>query len=237
MTDARLVLAVRFPEMSLRGPLRLRRAAQWIKAEIDRGARPAIVVGTRSRGEERGSATTRFGVGSELAGAREIDRARAAAADLAAASLALALTALGVSARSLSPRDVELEGVGEFGAAVLHRLDARPVGLVLANQVTPVLAGGHVVRRDGEIAMLEAGGPDLTAVVLAGALGNVPCHFLVDRATRQGTNVRRVHFDAVERARVLGVRIATRTSELAGVIQSESDGPPGNPTPSLGEVS
>jgi hypothetical protein len=225
---ATVVLAVRFPEMSLRGPLRLRRAAQWIKAEIDRGTRPVVVVGTRSRREERGFT---------IAGAREIDRARAAAADLAAASLALALTALGVSARSLGPRDVQLEGVGEFGAAVLHRLDARPVGRLLANRVTPVLAGGQIVRRDGEIAMLEAGGPDLTAVVLAAALGSVPCHFLVDRATRQGTNVRRVHFDALERARALGVRIATRTPELAGVIQSESGGPPGSPTTSLGEVS
>src|SRR5439155_8387264 len=99
MSDGTVVVAVRFPEMSLRGPRLLRRTARWLKAEIDAGCRPVVVVGTRSRREDRGL---------ELAGAREIDRARAAAEDLAVASLALALSTLGVSARSLSARDIEL---------------------------------------------------------------------------------------------------------------------------------
>jgi aspartokinase len=171
-------------------------------------------------------------------GARESDRARAAAQDLAASTLALALSALGVSARSLGVRDLELEGVGEFGAAVLHRLDAELVGRLVASRVTPVLPGGHVFRRDGEIVMLGNGGADLTAVVLAAALGTVPCHFLADRPGRLEPNVRRIHLEAVERARSLGVRIATRTFELGATLQAEERGasaidaftpPPGGP--------
>jgi len=121
-------------------------------------------------------------------------------------------------------RDLQLEGVGEFGEAVLHRLDAELVGRLVASRVTPVLPGGHVVRLDGEIVMLGTGGADLTAVALAAALGAVPCHFLLDRPGRSEPNVRRIHAEAVERARSLGVRIATRTFELGATLQAEERG-------------
>jgi aspartate kinase len=212
MSDGTVVVAVRFPEMSLRGPRLLRRTARWLKAEIDAGCRLVVVVGTRSRREDRGL---------ELAGAREIDRARAAAEDLAVASLALALSTLGVSARSLSARDIELEGEGGFGAGVVKHLDARYVTELLARDITPVLAGGHVLRADGETVMLEPGGADLTAVTLAGVLC-APCHVVVDHGARPGVRLRRIRPDALTRAEALGVPVVQRNLEPRPPLVLES---------------
>lgn len=215
--DGIAVLSVRFPEMSLRGPRLLRRTAVWIKAELDAGARPAIVIGTHSR---RADWVDGAGAGAArgLTGSRELDRARAAAEDLVAATLALALSVLGVGARSLSARDAELEGAGEFGAGVLRHLDARYVAELLAGDCVPVLPGGHVARADGETVMLGSGGADLTAVALAAALGGA-CHFLRDPG-RPSLPVRSIHPDVMAKAETLGVAVVRRSFEprTAGIM-------------------
>jgi len=216
--DGIAVLSVRFPEMSLRGPRLLRRTAVWIKAELDAGARPAIVVGTHSRRADWVDGAGTAGAARGLAGSRELDRARAAAEDLVAATLALALSALGVGARSLSARDAELEGAGDLGAGVLRHLDARYVAELLAGDVVPVLPGGHVARGDGETVMLGPGGADLTAVALAAALGGA-CHFLRDPG-RPSSPVRSIHPDVVAKAETLGVTVVRRSFEprTAGMV-------------------
>jgi len=221
-TTPTVVLAARFPEMSLRGPRLLRRTARWIKGEVDAGYRPVVVIGTRSRREERGLDITHAGAPVGLAGAREIDRARAAAEELAVASLALALSTLGVTARSVSASEVELEGEGGFGAGVLRHLDTLYLTELVADGITPVLAGGHVLRADGEITMLEPGGADLTAVTLAGALGGVPCHIVVDHADRVGKRTRRVNPEAQRQAVVLGVSVVERSLEPRPTLVLES---------------
>jgi len=227
------VIAVRFPEMSLRGPRLLRRTARWIKAEIDGGCRPVIVVGTRSRHEDRGLEVAALGAALGLKRAREIDRARAAAENLAVASLALALSALGVSARSLSAHEAELEGEGEFGAALLTHLDIRYVNELVDGGIAPVLAGGHVLRADGETAMLDSGGSDLTAITLAGLLGRAPCHIVVDHGDRPGIKVRRIHPDALARAAAIGVEVVRRNLQLRPTLVPESvtDGDESGTTP------
>jgi hypothetical protein len=211
--ESTAVLSVRFPEMSLRGPRLLRRTAVWIKAEIDAGVRAAIVVGTHSRRDAWVAGDGDAGApASAAARLRELDRARAAGEDLVAATLVLALSALGVGGRSLSARDAGLEGSGQFGAAVLERLDVRRVAELLAGDCVPVLAGGHVARADGETAMLAPGGADWTAVALAAALGGVACHFMADPG-RPALRARSIHPEVLAKAEALGVPVVRRGFE------------------------
>jgi aspartate kinase len=208
--DTTAVLSVRFPEMSLRGPRLLRRTTVSIKAEIEAGVRAPIVVGTHSRRDDWVAGDGDAGASaSAVVRMRELDRARAAGEDLVAATLVLALSALGVGARSLSARDTGLEGSGQFGAAVLERLDVRRVAELLAGDCVPVLAGGHVARPDGETAMLGPGGADWTAVALAAALGGVACHFMADPG-RPALRARSIHPEVLAKAEALGVPVVRR---------------------------
>jgi hypothetical protein len=225
VSERTTVLAVRFPEVPLRGPRLLRQTALWIKREIGEGARPAIVVGTHCRWYDRiVELADDAGPSWRVPSGREADRMRAAGDDLAAAMLAAALSALGVAARSIDVRDAELEGDGDFGAGALRHLDARYVAELLAGEIVPVVPGGHVHRPDGETIMLAPGGVDVTAVALAIALGAVPCHFIGGRK-QSGPAHRRISRDAVARAQAYDVPVLLRRLDSSSSETLELPGP------------
>jgi aspartate kinase len=110
-----------------------------------------------------------------------VDRALATGEDRAAALLAIALWRRGVSARSLRGGEAGIEAEGEFGGGVVMRVTPAGLRRLLDAGVVPVVSGFQGVRGDGETITLGRGGSDISAVVVAAALG-AECHIIKDVA-------------------------------------------------------
>ena len=174
------IIVLKFGGTSLATPKRLRLAARRIRAHLRRGEKPVVVASAQGHTTDRIlNELERHGIAPAFAG-REIDRALATGETLSSAMLAGCLRRLGIEARSLSGGEAGFEGAGSFGHGVIARLDPSPIRRLLAGDTIPVIAGFQAIRPDGETVTLGRGASDTTAVVLAAALGPVPCHIVTD---------------------------------------------------------
>ncbi len=172
----------RFGGLSLSTLSRTRAAAERLARHLSLGARIVAVVSTPTPRTSRLFCwiQRQYADGSPLV-ARELDRAAAAEEQLTAALLAASAVVLGAPAASLRPQELRLEGEGDFGAGQLTGLDVFRILELLNTGRLVVVPGGHVHRPDGETLMLAQGRADVTAVVLALALGATACHVVTDR--------------------------------------------------------
>ena len=112
--------------------------------------------------------------------AREADRALATGEALSAALFSLGLQARGIPSRSFSGAEAGIRtGAAHLGAEV-RRVYSRPLRLALNEGLVPVVAGFQGVGTHGELTTLGRGGTDLSAVVLAVALGADRCELFKD---------------------------------------------------------
>jgi aspartate kinase len=172
------LLVLKFGGHALANPARVRLAARRIAAWRRHGAEIVAVVSAPAgltdrllRSAARCSSTT---------SSRELDRLLCTGEDRSAALLSLALEALQVPSRSLRGPEAGLSATGDFGAGHITAVDPAPVRRLLNQRLVPVVAGFQAVRTDGESITLGRGGSDLTAVVLAAALGANECHLIKD---------------------------------------------------------
>jgi aspartate kinase len=153
-------------------------AARRIVAE--RQAAPLVVVTSARRGVTDHLIALAEAVTAATGGHDEpvlgAERAIATGEIVTAALLAAALERLGLRARALDAREAGLEGGGPPTAARLRRIRRGPLRRLLAEGVTPVVAGFQVAER-GTIRLLGRGGSDLTAVAIAVAHGAPHCAF------------------------------------------------------------
>lgn len=183
-------VVLKFGGTSVASPARIRRAAARIRAHRRAGRSVVVVVSAAghatdqllawTRGVERDGAAAPVAPDATVGGAREIDRALATGEDRAAALLALALWRLGVPARSLRGGEAGVRAAGDFGAGTVAEVERRRIDPLLDAGIVPVVSGFQGVREDGETLTLGRGGSDISAVALAAALGNVPCHIVTD---------------------------------------------------------
>ncbi len=172
------LLVLKFGGHALANPARVRVAARRIAAWRKRGVHIVAVVSAPAGFTDRllaaaaRSATT--------ASHRELDRLLCTGEDRSAALLALALTTLGVPARSLRGAEAGLIASGDHGAGHVTDVDTAPLRELLDQGIVPIVAGFQAGRPDGEHVTLGRGGSDLTAVVLATALGASECHLIKD---------------------------------------------------------
>jgi aspartate kinase len=199
-------LVLRFGGSSLISVLRIRNAANRIGWHVTAGSRVAAVVSAPAHRTERIVRwIERLGAADVPGVARELDRAEAGADYLTAGLLAAAVAALGRPAVSLGAEDLRLTGVGEFGAGVVTSLDCHRVLRLLVEGIVPVACGGHLKRSDGETVAVAPRGADLSAVLLADAIG-AECHFVVDRDRMDPTG-ELIHPVALNRAAAVGVPV------------------------------
>lgn len=111
---------------------------------------------------------------------REFDRLLATGEDRAAALLAIACARLGVPARSLRGGEAGIRAAGAHARGRICAVDTTSLHALLAEGTVPIISGFQGIRADGETLTLGRGGSDTTAVVLADALGPVPCHIITD---------------------------------------------------------
>ncbi len=148
---------------------RIRHAAGLIKACVEKGEVPAVVVSAMAGETDRllGLAGE-FGAGL---GDLETDVALAAGEQVSSALMALALRELGLEARSFLGWQAPVITDGPAGAARIAGMDASGFEAAMDAGVVPVLAGYQGVAEDGRLRTLGRGGTDLSAAALAAALG------------------------------------------------------------------
>jgi aspartate kinase len=184
------VVVLKFGGTSVASPARLRRAAARIRAHRRAGRSVVVVVSAAgqstdhllawTQGVERAGGAAPAAPAAAEGGAREIDRALATGEDRSAALLALALWRLGVPARSLRGGEAGVRVAGDFGAGTIAGVERGRIDQLLEAGIVPVVSGFQGEREDGETLTLGRGGSDISAVALAAALGNVPCHIVTD---------------------------------------------------------
>ncbi|MCL4867046.1 MAG: aspartate kinase [Gemmatimonadales bacterium] len=176
-------LVIKFGGTALGTASRIRAAARRVRAAVDEGYQPIVVVSATGHTTDRllrrvRAAAARGGAAPSLA--READRALATGEDLSAALLATALIALGVRAVSFRGGEAGIVAGGAHGAAQPVHLIPGPLRTRLARGEVPVVSGFQAVREDGEVVTLGRGGSDVSAVFLGAELGAVGCWIVTD---------------------------------------------------------
>ncbi|HEX6655495.1 MAG TPA: aspartate kinase [Candidatus Limnocylindria bacterium] len=129
---------------------------------------------------DEGAALRQPGHDSDSTFAREADRALATGEALSAALFALGLQARGIAARSFSGAEAGIRTAAAHLGAEVRRVLPRRLRAALAEDLVPVVAGFQGIGSHGELTTLGRGGTDLSAVVLAVALGAERCELFKD---------------------------------------------------------
>jgi len=180
-------LVIKFGGAALASPVRVRAAVARIRYHREREGPTVAVVSAPGATTDRildrvsrvAGATPPPGL--ERAVRRERDRALATGEDRSASVLAAALLGAGIPARSVRGDEAGVQvAEAEGGEPRDPGVDPAPIGALLAAGVVPVVSGFQARGADGELVTLARGGSDLTAVVLAEALGSPRCLLVKD---------------------------------------------------------
>ena len=175
------VVVLKFGGTSLASSVRVKRAALRVRAHLERGHSPVVVVSANGHATDRIVVRlAALGCSTGIAATREADRALATGEDLSAALLAFALAQLGIAARSLSGVEAGVRAEGAFGAGRIRSVDPEPLLALLRQGVVPVVSGFQGGREDGETLTLGRGGSDTSAVAIAAALAARSCDIITD---------------------------------------------------------
>jgi aspartate kinase len=172
-------IIIKFGGSSLADPGKICRAAAAVLAARRGGRHPVAVVSAPADATDdllKLAALT----GGGKASARETDALLAAGEQFSAALMAMAIAAEGGKAVSLTGFQAGLRTDAAFSNASVLRADPRRLRRELAAGRVPVVAGFQGITASGDLTTLGRGGSDLTAVVLAGALGSDLCEFRTD---------------------------------------------------------
>ena len=155
-------------------------AAQRVIDAMEAGERPVVVASAMGRHPAPYATDSLSALAPDPRSGPNSDLLLACGELLSAATFASLLESRGVRARALSGGQAGIITDDRFGSARIVRVDPRPVREILAEGITPVIAGFQGVTEDGQITTIGRGGSDLTAVAIAGALGQAKCEIFTD---------------------------------------------------------
>ena len=112
---------------------------------------------------------------------RDLDFLLATGEQASTALMALYLNSLGIKAKAFDARMIGLMGVGSHQSALVKSLDKSAIKQCLAEGIVPIITGFQVVLPNLEVATLERGGSDTSAVALAAAFA-ANCYIYSDVA-------------------------------------------------------
>lgn len=190
--EAPPIVVNKFGGSVLREPTDIAAAVAAVAEQRDAGLRPLVVVSAFEGVTDAilasaavllpdGGATLRASsqdAASPLA--RETDRALATGEALSAALFALGLQARGIPARSFSGAEAGIRTAAAHLGAEVRRVLPRRLRDALTAGLVPVVAGFQGIGSHGELTTLGRGGTDLSAVLLAVALGADRCELYKD---------------------------------------------------------
>lgn len=238
-----MLIVQKYGGSSLADGERLRRAAQRVAMQVQRGHKLVVVVSAQ------GDTTERLLEKVTSPTPRELDAYLAAGEQMSAALMAMELEAQGISAVSLTGVQAGLLTHGPHGDACPKLLGNDRIRRELGNGNTVVVAGFQGHNAASDITTLGRGGSDTTAVALAAFLHADRCMIYTDvdgvydkdprkfpdavrfdvigydvmlELARQGAQV--LHHRCVELARQFGVAIEVLSSFRPGAGTLVTDG-------------
>ena len=173
------VVVMKFGGSSLASDELRRLAADRVAAEIAAGKRPVVVVSAMGRLPAPYATDTLLELAPDADGANR-DLLLSSGESISAGVFASLLQARGIRSIALTGAQAGIHTDKRYGDAHITRVDPAFVRAQLHAGITPVVAGFQGVAADGTITTLGRGGSDLTAMALAGALGNVRCEIFTD---------------------------------------------------------
>ena len=208
-------IIIKFGGSSLADPGKIRRAACMVLGARRRGFAPVAVVSAPADSTDDLLKLAAL-AGGPSAPKRETDALMAAGEQFSAALMAMAIEAEGGRAVSLTGAQAGIATDSNFSAAEVVRVDPARVKKALAAGLVPVVAGFQGVSPEGDITTLGRGGSDLTAVVLARALGRALCEFRTDvkgiytanpSLVPEARKIREISYDEVAAMAELGAEV------------------------------
>jgi aspartate kinase len=216
-------IVMKFGGTSVADVKRIERAADKVRAEVERGAEVAVVVSamsgvTNQLVEYCRSVTPLFD-------AREYDAIVAAGEQVTSGLMALALQKRGIAARSWQGWQVPIECNDAHGAARIENINVNEMNKRLPMGEVAVIAGFQGIAPDNRIATLGRGGSDTSAVAVAAALGADRCDIYTDvdgiyttdpRIVPEAKKLKLVSFEEMLEMASLGAKVLqTRSVEMA----------------------
>lgn len=216
-------IVMKFGGTSVADVKRIERAADKVRAEVERGAEVAVVVSamsgvTNQLVEYCRSVTPLFD-------AREYDAIVASGEQVTSGLMALALQKRGISARSWQGWQVPIECNDAHGAARIENINVDELNKRLPEGEVAVIAGFQGLAPDNRISTLGRGGSDTSAVAIAAALGADRCDIYTDvdgiyttdpRIVPEAKKLKQVSFEEMLEMASLGAKVLqTRSVEMA----------------------
>ncbi len=169
---------MKFGGTSVQDTAHIKRAADKVAAEVQRGNEVAVVVSAMS-----GETNKLIALCKEISpnpNPQEIDAVVASGEQVTAGLLALALQERDIDARSWLGWQAGVKTSESHSKARIEDIDAAPMRERLSLKQVAVLAGFQGVTKNGRITTLGRGGSDTTAVALAAALHADRCDIYTD---------------------------------------------------------
>ena len=218
------LLVMKFGGTSVADLDRIRKVAEKVQAEVDRGYDVIVVVSAMS-----GKTNELVGwveATSPLFDAREYDAVVSSGENVTAGLLALTLQERGVPARSWQGWQVPIRTTSQHSAARFVDIPRDNIDAKFAEGMkVAVIAGFQGLSPEGRITTLGRGGSDTTAVALAAAFGAERCDIYTDvdgiyttdpRITSKARKLDRIAFEEMLELSSLGAKVLqTRSVELA----------------------
>lgn len=214
---------MKFGGTSVADVKRIEKAADKVRAEVDRGHEVAVVVSAMA------------GVTNQLVDycrqvspmhdAREYDAIVSSGEQVTAGLMALALHKRGITARSWQGWQVPILCNDMHGSARIEDIKTDVMNVRLPRGEVAVVAGFQGVTENGRITTLGRGGSDTSAVALAAALGADRCDIYTDvdgvyttdpRIVPEARKLRLIAFEEMLEMASVGAKVLqTRSVEMA----------------------
>jgi len=172
------VVIMKFGGTSVDSAEKIKDVAEMVKKKVLSGVKPVVVVS--AMGIETDILHDLAREISSRPNGREMDMLLATGEQKSIALVAMAIQELGMKSISLSGNQARIQTDSNFSNARIVGIDADLISRHISNGYVPIVAGFQGSTYTGEITTLGRGGSDLTAVVLAKALGSQLCEIYKD---------------------------------------------------------
>lgn len=167
------IIVQKFGGTSVASPEIRELAVKKIRAALEKGYRPVVVVSAMGRKGENYATDTLISLAKNVfhnIASRELDQIMYCGEMISAVIMAGTLQAAGINASALTGGQAGINTDTNFNNARILKVDpARLIALLKAGQI-PVVCGFQGVSIDGELTTLGRGGSDTTAAALGSAL-------------------------------------------------------------------
>jgi len=189
---ASTIVVQKFGGTSLGTPEQRMLAARRVREARDAGLRTVVITSAMGRAPSPYATDSLIALAHAAPSGANRDLLLACGEIIAAGVFAEILESLGIDARALTGGQAGIITDKQHGEANILRVDPRLVVDLLDRGVTPVIAGFQGITDDGVITTIGRGGSDLTAVAMAGALGNARLEIFTDVDGIMSADPRRV---------------------------------------------